>query len=38
MTESRSKEQYSIGPWVYVIALVYFALHLATATRYGYWV
>ncbi len=23
-------------PWVYVIALAYFALHMATATRYGY--
>ena len=23
-------------PWVYLIALAYFALHLATATRYGY--
>ena len=26
----------SLWPWVYVIALVYFALHLATSTRYGY--
>ena len=26
----------SIGPWVYLIALAYFALHLATSTRYGY--
>ena len=23
-------------PWVYVVALIYFLLHLATATRYGY--
>jgi len=26
----------SLSRWVYVIALVYFALHLATSTRYGY--
>src|SRR6476659_406079 len=26
----------SLWPWVYVIALVYFALHLLTSTRYGY--
>jgi dolichyl-phosphate-mannose-protein mannosyltransferase len=26
----------SLWPWVYLIALAYFALHLATATRYGY--
>jgi hypothetical protein len=25
-----------ISPWVHLIALVYFALHLATSTRYGY--
>jgi Dolichyl-phosphate-mannose-protein mannosyltransferase len=25
-----------LWPWVYLIALVYFALHLATSTRYGY--
>jgi hypothetical protein len=25
-----------LWPWVYVIALVYFALHLVTSTRYGY--
>ena len=25
-----------LWPWVYVIALLYFALHLATSTRYGY--
>jgi 4-amino-4-deoxy-L-arabinose transferase-like glycosyltransferase len=36
MPESNSKGRPSIGPWVYVIAIVYFALHLATATRYGY--
>jgi dolichyl-phosphate-mannose-protein mannosyltransferase len=26
----------SLWPWVYLIALFYFALHMATATRYGY--
>jgi Dolichyl-phosphate-mannose-protein mannosyltransferase len=26
----------SLWPWVYVIAVAYFALHLATATRYDY--
>jgi len=26
----------SLWPWVYVIALVYFTLHLVTSTRYGY--
>lgn len=26
----------SLWPWVWVIALVYFALHLVTSTRYGY--
>ncbi len=26
----------SLWPWVYVIAVVYFTLHLATSTRYGY--
>lgn len=26
----------SLSRWVYVIAVVYFALHLATSTRYGY--
>src|SRR4029079_10918140 len=26
----------SLWPWVYVIALVYFSLHLATSTPYGY--
>jgi dolichyl-phosphate-mannose-protein mannosyltransferase len=26
----------SLWPWVYLVAFVYFALHLATAARYGY--
>lgn len=36
MPESNSQEQRSLATWVYIIALVYFALHLLTATRYGY--
>ncbi|HYV13963.1 MAG TPA: glycosyltransferase family 39 protein, partial [Pyrinomonadaceae bacterium] len=26
----------SLSPWVYVIAAIYFTLHLITSTRYGY--
>ena len=26
----------SLWPWVYLIALIYLALHMATSTRYGY--
>jgi hypothetical protein len=26
----------SLWPWVYIIAVVYFTLHLITSTRYGY--
>src|SRR5215216_2783926 len=33
---ANNSTRYSLWPWVYVIALVYFALHLATSTRYGY--
>ena len=33
---SDSSPRLSLWPWVYFIALVYFALHLATSTRYGY--
>jgi len=36
VSENNSNDRQSLSPWVYVIALVYFALHLATATRYGY--
>jgi len=37
LTPTESHEQkVSLWPWVYLIALAYFALHLATATRYGY--
>lgn len=32
----RSGRRSSLWPWVYIIALVYFALHLVTSTRYGY--
>ncbi|HSE16422.1 MAG TPA: glycosyltransferase family 39 protein [Pyrinomonadaceae bacterium] len=28
--------RHSLWPWVYLIAAAYFALHLATSTRYGY--
>ena len=31
-----SPQRPSLWPWVYLIAIVYFALHLATAERYGY--
>jgi hypothetical protein len=30
------RSRLSLWPWVYIIAVVYFALHLATSTRYGY--
>lgn len=33
---TNDSQRVSLWPWVYVIALVYFALHLATSTRYGY--
>lgn len=33
---STSSERVSLWPWVYLFALGYFALHLATSTRYGY--
>lgn len=35
MTISTNRRS-SPGPWVYVIALLYFALHMITSTRYGY--
>src|SRR5215211_3373597 len=35
MTLNNSMRQ-SLWPWVYIIAVVYFTLHLATSTRYGY--
>lgn len=31
-----SDTRISLGPWVYVIAAVYFAAHLSTANHYGY--
>lgn len=33
---SNNSPRVGLWPWVYLIALVYFALHLATSTRYGY--
>ena len=36
MPDNNSSQRQSLAPWVYVIALIYFSLHLATATRYGY--
>ena len=33
---SNTSTRPSLWPWVYVIALIYLALHLATSTRYGY--
>lgn len=36
MTARNISSPVSLSRWVYVIALVYFALHLATSTRYGY--
>ena len=36
MTQSTNAARTRLWPWVYVIALVYFVLHLATSTRYGY--
>src|SRR5215213_7940701 len=33
---SNSSQRASLWPWVYVIAIAYFTLHLATSTRYGY--
>ncbi|HEX5966439.1 MAG TPA: glycosyltransferase family 39 protein [Pyrinomonadaceae bacterium] len=35
-TAGDSPARVSLWPWVFVIALVYFALHLITSTRYGY--
>jgi len=31
-----SPERHSLWPWVYLTGFAYFALHMATATRYGY--
>ena len=36
MTRDNTSSSVSLWPWVYLIALVYFSLHLATSTRYGY--
>ena len=36
MTRGNTSSSVPLWPSVYIIALVYFALHLATSTRYGY--
>ena len=36
MPDNNADRRQSLAPLVYIIALVYFALHLTTATRYGY--
>ena len=36
MQMSDSPSRPSLWPWAYVIALAYFAIHLATSARYGY--
>src|SRR5688572_10066636 len=36
MNRGNTSPSATLSPWVYIIALVYFALHLATSTRYGY--
>lgn len=36
MSSDDSAPQVSLWPWVYVVAAVYFGLHLGTSTRYGY--
>ena len=36
MNVSDGSPRVSLWPWVYVIAAVYFTLHLVTSTRYGY--
>lgn len=33
---SHTSTRRSVWPWAYVIAAIYFALHLVTSTRYGY--
>jgi hypothetical protein len=36
MITDRSSPRASLWPWIYVVAAGYFALHLTTSTRYGY--
>ncbi|HLH05942.1 MAG TPA: glycosyltransferase family 39 protein [Terriglobales bacterium] len=36
MSHTISSDRQSLSPWVYFIAAVYFAMHMATSTRYGY--
>jgi hypothetical protein len=33
---SPTSQRVSLWPWVYILSVLYFALHLATSTRYGY--
>ena len=35
-TAGDSPARISLRPWVFVLAIFYFALHIATSTRYGY--
>ena len=36
MAQISPASRVSLWPWIYLIALAYFAVHLATSTRYGY--
>ena len=36
MSAPDTSRRVSLWPWAYFIALIYFALHIATSTRYGY--
>ncbi len=36
MKPDNTSPSVSLWPWAYLIALIYFALHLITSTRYGY--
>jgi hypothetical protein len=36
MKTSTNADRPALWPWVYLIALIYFTLHLLTSTRYGY--
>src|SRR5687767_13219481 len=36
MNRGNTSPSATLSPWIYIIAVAYFALHLATSTRYGY--
>ena len=36
MRTAESPPRPTLGPWVYLMALAYFTVHMVTATRYGY--